>query len=414
MRLVVIADTYVPARTSGALQMRDLVRELRNQGHQPTVIVPAPDLPVPWRMDEIDGAEVLRVRTLQAKDVSKPQRLLAEYLLPYALLRGLRRSPLADVRWDGIIWYSPTIFLGRVVSALKRRWGCRSYLILRDLFPDWAVDAGVLRKGLIYRFFKSIERQQYAVADVIGVQTSANVRLVRADSPAGAHIEVLNNWLAAPSVFTTSIDLSSGPLAGRMVFAYTGNMGAAQSMDCLIELARGMRGRSDAGFLFVGRGSEVARLRALAADHALDNVQFLDEIDAEQIPGLLAQCHVGLIALDPRHTTHNIPGKLLAYLHAGLPVLARINPGNDLEALINDEGIGHAVVGDAAEELLRKAEMLLGRPALRASMGAAGHALVLRMFSPAAAARQVVSGLTGESEAAPQSITLKQSCHEEA
>lgn len=217
---------------------------------------------------------------------------------------------------------------------------------------------------------------------------------MRADCPAGAHIEVLNNWLAAPSVTTTSIDLSSGPLAGRTLFAYTGNMGAAQGMDGLIDLAVRLRGRADAGFLFVGRGSEVPRLRALVAEQGLDNVQFIDEVDADQVPGLLAQCHVGLIALDPRHTTHNIPGKLLTYLHAGLPVLARINAGNDLEGLINDEGVGHVVTGDQPDELLRHAEALLGNPALRSRMGTAGRALAHRMFSPAAIVRQVVSGLT--------------------
>jgi glycosyltransferase involved in cell wall biosynthesis len=85
----------------------------------------------------------------------------------------------------------------------------------------------------------------------------------------------------------------------------------------------------------------------------------------------------------------------LTYLHAGLPVLARINPGNDLEALINDEGIGHVVAGDDPEKLLGYAQTLLAGPALRASMGAAGRALVQRIFSPAAAVRQIVSGLAG-------------------
>ncbi len=394
MRLLIIVDTYVPARTSGALQMRDLVREMRREGHEPTVVVPAPELASAWRLDEIDGTEVLRVRSLQAKDVNRVQRALAEWLLPYALLRGLRRSSLKDIHWDGVVWYSPTIFLGPMVQAIKRRCGCRGYLILRDLFPDWAVDAGILRKGLIYRLFKGVERRQYEVADVIGVQTPANVPLVRADAPVGSKIEVLNNWLAAPTASATTIDLASGPLAGRTIFVYAGNMGAAQGMDCLIDLAVRLRSRVDVGFLFVGRGSDVPRLRALVAGHALDNVQFIDEVDADQVPGLLAQCHVGLIALDPRHTTHNIPGKLLTYLHAGLPVLARINPGNDLEVLINAEGIGHVVAGDHPEELMRQAQALLASEVLRERMGVAGRSLVQRMFSPAAIVRQVVQGLT--------------------
>lgn len=390
MRLLIIVDTYVPARISGALQMRDLAREMLAQGHAPTVVVPAPGLEVPWRIERVDGVEVLRVRTLQSKDVARVQRVLAEWWLPHALLRGLRRSPLSTTRWDGLVWYSPTIFLGPMIRALKRRHGCRSYLILRDLFPDWAVDAGVMRRGLAYRFLKRVERAQYAAADVIGVQTSANEPLVAADSPPGARIETLHNWLAKPELVPTSIYLSAGPLAGRTIFAYTGNMGAAQGMDCLIDLARRMKDRSDAGFLFVGRGTDVPRLRAIADAQRLDNVQFIDEVDSEEIPGILAQCHVGLIALDPRHTTHNVPGKLLTYLHAGLPVLARINAGNDLEALIKDEGIGFVVAGDRQEELQRLAEKILAEPVLRERMRNAGCALAGKMFLPRGTVRQIV------------------------
>jgi len=393
MRLLVIVDTYVPARISGALQMHDLAREMLAQGHEPTVVVPAPESTEPWRVERVDGVEVLRVRTLRAKDVNKAKRALAEWWLPRALLRGLDASPLAKTKWEGVVWYSPTIFLGPMVRELKRRHGCPSYLILRDLFPDWAVDAGVMRKGLAYRYLKRVERGQYAVADVIGVQTPANEPIVAADAPPGAKIETLNNWLAKPAVRKPSIDLSTGPLAGRTIFAYTGNMGAAQGMDGLIELARRMQHRRDAGFLFVGRGSEVPRLRTMVEAERLDNVLFIDEVDADEIPGLLAQCHVGLIALDPRHTTHNIPGKLLTYLHAGLPVLARINEGNDLEALIAEQGIGCVVVGDRQDQLQKCAEQLLANPKQRAMTGQRGRVLVERLFSPDTAMRQVMVGM---------------------
>lgn len=398
MRVALIADTYPPMRTSGAMLMQQLAVEFFRQGHTPVVIVPAPGLSARWSLDTLDGIEVLRVRTLQTKDVNKLQRVLAEWLLPHALLRGLRRSPLADIRWDGIVWYSPTIFLGPMVKALQRRWGCRGYLILRDLFPDWAVDAGILRKGVIYNFFKRIERQQYAVADVIGVQTPANVPLVQADSRGGARVEVLNNWLAPPALQLCGIDLAVGPLAGRTIFVYAGNMGAAQGMDCLIELATGMRNHADVGFLFVGRGSEVPRLRALVAARGLSHTMFLDEIDSDRIPGLLAQCHVGLIALDPRHTTHNIPGKLLTYLHAGLPVLARVNPGNDLEGLIRSESVGYVVAGEAPAQLHAYAELLADQRVARAGMADRGRALAIRMFSPSSVARQVIEGLTAVRE----------------
>ena len=393
MRILVVMDVYAPSRISAAGMMRDFVRALRDQGHSPVVLVPGEGLGAAVLVDELDGTPVVRVAAPQTKDVGRVRRALAEWWLPWALLRGLARSPYADTSWDGLVWYSPTIFLGPLVRRLARKHRCRAYLILRDLFPDWALDAGVLRDGLVYRYFKRVERGQYAAADVIGVQTPANAPLVEADAPAGARIEVLNNWMAEPLPAPTSFALSQGPLAGRTVFAYTGNMGAAQGMDALLDLAVALRDRRDIGFLFVGRGSELPRLREMAKEARLDNIQFLDEVDASEIPGILAQCHIGLIALDPRHKTHNIPGKLITYLHAGLPVLARINAGNDLEALIVDEALGFVVAGGDASPLVRHAVALAEDGALRQRMGGNGRRAAVRFFSPQAAARQVIAGL---------------------
>ncbi len=402
MRILVIVDTYVPARISGALQMRDLARELLAQQHQPTVIVASPDLQTPWKLEHIDDVEVLRVKTPQTKDVGLIRRALAECWLPFAMLRGLRSSPLADVQWQGVVWYSPTIFFGPMVRAIKRRCGCRGYLILRDLFPDWAVDAGVMRKGLAYRFFKWVERYQYASADVIGVQTPANVPLVEKDARrGGAKVEVLNNWLSTPDRSPTGVDLSVGPLAGRTIFVYTGNMGAAQGMDCLIELAAGLEVNDQVGFLFVGRGSDVARLKARVDAQALSNVVFIDEVDSGEIPAILDQSHIGMIALDPRHTTHNIPGKLLSYLRAGLPVLARINSGNDLEGLINNEGIGRVVAGDEQSRLLEFARELALDPGLRKEMNKRSLALADRQFSSASVVGQIIARLGSPQYASP-------------
>ncbi|MBD8897424.1 glycosyltransferase family 4 protein [Rhodanobacter sp. DHG33] len=394
MRLLLVADTYPPARISGAVQLHDLVTEMVAQGHRVTVLIPAAGLPTPAAIEQMDGATVLRVRAPQTKDVGLVRRAFAEMWLPFALLRGLRKSGLAATRWEGVVWYSPTIFLGLVAKRVKRASGCRGYLILRDLFPDWAADAGIMRRGLAYRLLKHVERYQYRQADVIGVQTPGNAPMVAATAGSGARIEVLENWLSAPTHGECNISLQSTLLAGRMIFVYAGNMGAAQGMDCLLELAEDLAGRNDAGFLFVGRGSEVERLREHAKLHDLRHVLFMDEVDSKSIPGLLAQCHVGLIALDPRHTTHNIPGKFLTYLRAGLPVLARINAGNDLEQIIETEGVGCVCVGEAEHQLESLATKLLDQPALRNEMAKKGKPLVESRYSSASAVKRIIAGIT--------------------
>ena len=394
MRIALIADTYSPLRTSGAVQLRDLSREFVRQGHQLTVMLPSSDLNDQWRIEDLGGVRVLRLKAPRTKDIGYIQRTINEFLMPFAMLRNLRKSPLAAEKWDGVAWYSPTIFLGPMVSALKRASACRSYLIIRDIFPEWAADMGLMGRGLPYRFFTAIANYQYSVADVIGVQTPGN-RSYFTDWLKGSNrrVEVLQNWLANAPAAGCSISIDLTALAGRKIFVYAGNMGVAQGMGILLDLAERLKQRSDIGFLFVGRGSDAQRLRAEAKQRALDNVVFFYEIDPDEIPGLYAQCHVGLVALDPRHKTHNIPGKFLSYMQAGLPVLASINPGNDLVELITTEQVGRVCTDTSAESMAANALELIESLGTDSRFKNRCERLASRLFSPEVAVKQIVSAL---------------------
>jgi hypothetical protein len=377
--------------------MRDLALEFAAQGHEPVVLVPDEALRRPWALETLDHIQVLRLRALPRKDRSYLWRTLGEFVLPWAMLRALRKSPLGSARWDAIVWYAPSIFFGPLVNALKRASKCRSYLILRDHFPEWAVDLGLLRRGLAYRVFKMIAGQQHDAADVIGVQAPSNrAYLSNLEDKPGVRVEVLWNWLSPAPNTGCSINVDLTPLAGRTILVYAGNMGVAQGLDVLLGLAGRLRDRRDIGFLFVGRGSEMPRLRATAVDRGMGNVLFYDEIDPREIPGLLAQCDIGLLALDPRHKTHNVPGKFLAYVQAGLPVLARINENNDLVALIESKGVGRVDVRASLESLQAIAEGMADDREGRALMSSRGRDLAKDLFASSAAVKQIVTALSGE------------------
>lgn len=353
----------------------------------------------------------MRLKAPRTKDIGYVRRTINEFLLPFIMLNNLRKSPLAKLRWDGVVWYSPTIFLGPLANALKKASACRSYLIVRDIFPEWAVDMGLMGRGLPYRFFRAIERYQYSVADVIGVQTQGNLPYFAfCTKQGGRRVEVLQNWLADAPDVGSSISVADsfldchglrprsdegGPLVGRTIFVYAGNMGVAQGMNVLIDLAERLHHRRDIGFLFVGRGSDVQRLREDAKTRGLDNVVFHDEIDPTEIPGLYSQCHVGIVALDPRHKTHNIPGKFLSYMQAGLPVLASINPGNDLAELIQREGVGRVCTDHSVDTLQRLAVELADEITSDKDVSARCHALSAKLFSPEAAVTQIAAALAG-------------------
>jgi glycosyltransferase involved in cell wall biosynthesis len=200
MRIALIADTFPPLRTSGAVQLRDLSREFARQGHTLTVLLPSPDQKEHWKLEEFEGVQVLRLKAPRTKDISYVRRTLGELVMPFAMLRNLRKSLLANERWDGVIWYAPSIFHGPLASALKKANGCKGYLIIRDIFPEWAVDMGLMGRGLPYRFFNAVARYQYSVADVIGVQTPGNqVYFDQWSQQPGRKFEVLQNWLGKPA-----------------------------------------------------------------------------------------------------------------------------------------------------------------------------------------------------------------------
>jgi glycosyltransferase involved in cell wall biosynthesis len=395
MRLVLIADVFPPLRSSGAVQLRDLAAEMVRQGHDVTVLVASSDLLEPYSIEERDGARVVRLRTPRTRDTGYLRRTFGELLMPFVMRWRLRQSPLQAERWEGVVWYSPTIFLGPIAGALRRRSGCRGYLIIRDIFPEWAVDMGLMGRGLPYWFLRAMAGWQYSVADVIGVQTPGNrVYFSKWSRGSGRRLEVLHNWLAEAAPGRCSICLSESPIAGRKILVYAGNMGVAQGMDVLIDVAERLHEQRHVGFAFVGRGSAVPDLKEQVRCRQLENVVFFDEIDPDEIPGLYAQCHVGLVALDRRHRTHNIPGKFLSYMQAGLPVLATVNPGNDLVGLIRDSDVGRVSSDASPQGLAENALSLLQQLDEDSECAGRCRALSARLFSVEVAAVQIVSGLS--------------------
>jgi len=397
MRIALIADTFPPIWTSGAVQLRDLSREFVRQDHTVTILLPAPDQDEPWRLETIDGTQVLRLKAPRTKGIGYIRRTLSELVMPFAMLRQLRKSPLANERWDGVVWYAPSIFHGPLASALKASSSCKSYLIIRDIFPEWAVDVGLMGKGLPYRFFGAVARYQYSVADVIGVQTPGNQGYFdRWRERSGRKLEVLPNWLDKPAQARCSIRVDETPLVGRKVFVYAGNMGVAQGMDILLDLAEKLRSRSDVGFLFVGRGSNAARLKATAQARQLDNVVFFDEIHPDEIPGLYAQCSAGIVLLDPRHKSHNIPGKFLTYIQSGMPVLANVNAGNDLAQIIRNERVGQVCENNQADELMLMVDKLLTQIETDSGLSNRCYSLFEREFAVQKTVQQIVTALSAK------------------
>ena len=318
--------------------MYDLAVTLVRLGHDCTVVTPDAQISRPFEFVRMDGFDVLRIRSGPLKQIHLVRRAFNEMLLPARMW-----SPAASKHYEGVVFYSPTIFFGWFIARLKSLYNCRAYLILRDIFPDWAADLRVMRKGPHYWIFKAVAQYQYSVADMIGIESLSNKKYF---SGSAHKIEVLHNWIEADAPPATHFSLPE-KLRSYRILVYGGNMGVAQDMDNLVRLARNLVHRTDCRMLFVGSGTERGRIEAEVRHLGLANVVFLPEIHPQELRGLLRQCHVGLVSLDKRLRSHNITGKLLSYLEAGLPVLASVNSGNDMKTIVEGAGAGAAVTAAA-------------------------------------------------------------------
>jgi O26-antigen biosynthesis N-acetyl-L-fucosamine transferase len=394
LRVLILVDCYYPGTKSSAKLVHDLAVELYRRGNQAIVLTPSELVSEQIEIRTEDGVSVVRVKAGRLKGANRIQRAANEARLSTSLWRKagtfLRQNPC-----DLILFYSPTIFFGDLVRRLKQTWSCPAYLILRDIFPDWAVDTGVLRKGLVYRFLRRVATKQYRVADVIAVQSPANLRYFAHAFPQEQfRLKVLFNWTSLQEALhpRTSYRARLG-LEGKIVFLFGGNIGIAQDMDNIARLAARLAFRPDIHFLVVGDGSEVARLKKSIEASRLSNIQVLPCVSQRDYLSMVSEFDSGLISLHARLKSHNVPGKLLSYLYGGLPVLASVNPGNDLFALLQDSGAGFCLLNGDDESLALAALQLADDAALRSAMRGNVRRLLEETFSVEYAVDQIIAHL---------------------
>ena len=328
-------------KTSCAVLMSDLAEEFSVNNHQVTVITPTSNFNEKSSLKNYDNYQLFRFRSFKIVDVGFTRRALNELFLPITFLFSYFFSQIKREKFNYIIWYSPSIFLSPIIWLINRKPKAKTYLILRDIFPEWTIDLKLMKEGIIYKFFKFVASFQYKIADVIGIQSESNFEIIK-NKVSSKKVEVLNNWNTDSEMSDIEDEIINlKAFRNKKIVVYIGNMGIAQDMNFIIDLIEKLESNNqELAFLFIGRGNEVKNLKHKAEIKNLENLKFFDEIPHKKALNLLRACSVGLISLDPRHKSHNIPGKFISYLQSALPVIARINPKSDLEDLITKNNVG--------------------------------------------------------------------------
>ncbi len=397
MNLALIIDDYLPHSTRvGAKMFHELAQELLKRGHGVTVITPSVNQHENLDIATFDNVNVWRFKNGPIKDVSHAKRAINETFLSVRGWKAIKSLVKADT-FDGIIYYSPSIFWGGLVKKIKQRCHCQAYLVLRDIFPQWAVDGGMIKAGsLIERYFRFFEQRSYRQAKTIGLMSENNVTQFRQKN-AQLSSEVLRNWADlnpenhTPAGYVPIRTMLN--LADKVIFFYGGNIGHAQDMANLMRLTKNMQHYEQAHFLYVGQGDEVELINTIAQKEALKNVTYLPSVDQETFKAILSEVDVGLFSLAANHTAFNFPGKLLGYMVKSIPILGSVNAGNDLEQIVNDRGAGFIHRNGEDDNLLQSAIVLLENKSLRVEMGYHGYQLLKDEFSVSHAANMIEHSL---------------------
>lgn len=392
MRILLVVVYYLPSKMSSAKLIHDISEEFCKKGHECCVLAPDDSLPSKIQVSLEKDIIVCRVKTGKIKSASKVFRALNEIRLSSVLWSSAKEF-LCSRSFDLIIYYSPTIFFGSLIKKLKAEHNCPAYLILRDIFPGWAVDAGMLKRGLVYRYFKRKEYENYSAADIIGVQSPANLEYFSKNGfNQTKQMEVLFNWARIEEK-----EIPYGNyrdkfrLQDKVVFFFGGNIGIAQDMSNIIRLAENMRGFPDAFFLLVGDGNEVTNAKIEIAKKGLKNIEVHPSVGQEEYLGMLSEFDVGLISLNRDLKTQNFPGKMLGYMFHSMPILASINPQNDLKDVLEKNKAGLVSINGDDASFFSNALSLLKNAQLRSQMGNNARKLLVEKFSVEQAAKQILS-----------------------
>ena len=399
MRIVLFSDAYLPEGLFNHTKMlHELALELLHRGHKVVVITPGiANQSKALEKIYIDKVEVWKFRSQPLRGVSLARRAINETLLSWYAIRALKTHSL-DTTFDLVINYSPTIFLGLLARWFRKK-GAFVYLILRDFFPKWIIDEGMIKENsLAAKYFRFFEKLNYRSSNIIAVQSPANVPIFKSMTGTSTYVvDVLYNWASTINKSDPNFGkefLQHHALSKKFIFFYGGNIGYAQDISYILKLAEFLIYKKNVHFLIIGHGHKFEVIKQLIKSKKLTNTTLASSISQENYRSILSQVNVGLFTLSKSHQAHNYPGKILGYFVAGLPILGAVNSGNDLLNFINESVTGLVSENGNFKKFTTDALTLINEEELREQMKKNGKKMLKETFSVQKAADQILKSVS--------------------
>ena len=370
----------------------DLIRKFRDEGHQVTIVAPRERrLGEQTSLKDVDGVQILGVRTLNLQKTNAIEKGIGQVMVERLFKQAVKKH-LGNLKADLILYSTPPITFPKVIQYLKKsNPQAKTYLLLKDIFPQNAVDLGMMSKsglkGVLYRYFRKKEKKLYALSDHIGCMSPANVQYILKHNPeiATDRVEVAPNSYEVQEtpvlteeqrrLIRQKYDLPTE----KPILIYGGNLGKPQGIPFLIKCLDANAGREDCHFVVVGNGTEYGKLEAWFGSKRPQSVSVFQRLPKEDYDQLVRACDVGLIFLDYRFTIPNYPSRLLPYLMEKKPIIAATDPNCDTGSIAEQNGYGLWCPSNSVDAFTRCVDKMLGSDLKQ--MGENGYRFFLENYT---------------------------------
>lgn len=336
----------------------DLLREFRDNNHNLYVATPIErKYKQQTKIYKEDSVNFLKIKTGNLKKINLIEKGISTLLLEQVFLNAIKKY-YSDVKFDLILYTTPPITFTKIIEYVKKRDNASSYLLLKDIFPQNAIDLKMFRKNsLIYKYFRNKEKKLYEVSDYIGTMSEANSKYILDHNPniKENKVEVSPNTVSPKNIVINIRERNKirdkyNIPKNKKVFIYGGNLGKPQGIDFLIECIQKNEKNHNSFFVIVGSGTEYYKLKTYFENNNITNSVLLNQLPKNEYELLANSSDVGMIFLDKRFTIPNFPSRLLSYMQAKMPILSATDSNTDIGDIIEEGKFGYSCVSDNVEK----------------------------------------------------------------
>lgn len=366
----------------------DLIREFYKRSHKITIVCPSERrYKRKTVFESIDNINYLRVKSLNLQKCSLVEKALGVFSLGFLYKKQIKKY-LADVKFDIVLYATPPINLVGLIYWLKVRDKAFTYLLLKDIFPQNAVDLKILKETtLFYRYLKRLEYRLYDISDKIGCMSPANLKYFsKYNIEFKDKIEVNPNSidvLSRKTIFNREkvLDLHGIPL-DKTVYLYGGNIGRPQGIKFLLnQIEYSLIHFPNIFFVIVGSGTEYSIVEKWHKINKPSNCKIIGQLEKKDFEKLTSACDVGIILLRKEFTIPNYPSRLLTYMNNSLPILSITDKVSDIGLISESNNYGKWSLYGDTDSLIKNILFFEKNPNLRIKMGINSYNYMFNNYS---------------------------------